>query len=139
MNNNKHIRFLKLAKEISELSDFKAHQIGCVLITGKQILSVACNLQKTHPLQMEYNRYRNLKGGNVIHKAHAETLCLSKAKNFGINFNNTTLYIFRQLKNKQWAIAKPCNGCMELIKNLGIKKIVYSVDEGYAIEFVRKI
>ena len=135
---SKHIRYLNIAKQISELSDFEPHKIGCVLISGKQIISVAHNCQKTHPLQKEYNKYRQLKG-NVIHKAHAEILCLNNARKSNVDFEKSTLYIFRQTKDGKWAIARPCIGCFQFIKELGINKIVYSTFENFAVEYVLNV
>ena len=132
---NKHIKYLSLAEQISELSDFEPHKLGCVLVFGKQIVSVAHNCQKTHPMQKKYNQFRNLRG-NVIHKAHAEVLCLNKARKQNIDFSNTTLYVFRKHKDETWAMARPCEGCFQFIKELGIKKVVYSTNGNFAIEYV---
>ncbi len=134
MNNTKHLRYLNLAKSISELSDFEPHKIGCILVYGKQIISVGYNCQKTHPLQKEYNRYRNLKGNNIIHKAHAETLCINRIRRLDVNLSECILYIFRQLKNGSWAMARPCESCLRLLQDNLISKIVYSTNGGYAYE-----
>ncbi|HBD93196.1 MAG TPA: hypothetical protein DC057_03390 [Spirochaetia bacterium] len=136
---NKHIRYLNLARNVSELSDYDQHHIGCVLEYKKHVISSGYNIVKSHPLQAEYNKYRPMRGPNVAHKLHAEIMCLHKAnKLFDIDFSDCTLYIFRALKNGEWAMARACPSCLAMIKDLGIKRIVYTTNYGYAIEHIER-
>jgi deoxycytidylate deaminase len=137
MQYDKHLRYLNLAASVSKLSDFKPHKIGCVLVYKKQILSVGYNTNKSHPIQKEYNNFRELLGSNVNHKAHAEIICIHRATKLGIDLSDCTLYIFRQHKDGTWAMAKPCIGCEQYIRDNNIRKIVFSSDiNSYTVEYL---
>jgi deoxycytidylate deaminase len=132
---NKHIHYLLKAKGISELSDFKPHKIGCILVYKKQVISVGYNTNKSHPIQKEYNSFRELRGASVNHKAHAEMICIHRATKLDIDLSKCTLYIFRQHKNGTWAMARPCMGCEQYIRDQKIKKVIYTTDKNsYILE-----
>ena len=61
----KNTKMFNLAKEISELSNFKRQHIGCVIVYKSHILSIGYNSNKTHPIQQIYNKYRYLNGNNI--------------------------------------------------------------------------
>ena len=134
---NKEIYYLNKAKEISYQSDFKQCNIGCIAVYKNIILAKGFNTNKTNPLQKEYNKYRKLDWNNGIEpkaKLHAEMMCINKIKNLDIDFNKVTLYIYRENKNSELAICKPCKACQKAIKDLGIKTIYYTINNGYRKE-----
>jgi deoxycytidylate deaminase len=131
---NNHIKYLEIAKNVSLLSDYSKQKLGAILVYKKHIISVGYNTEKTHPIQAEYNRHRVFYGNNIIPKAHAETICLNRAKDLTIPYKNCILYVFRQWKNGTWAMAKPCSACTEMIRQKGIKTVVYTTYDGFAIE-----
>ena len=126
------------AKEISYLSDYKRIHIGCVAVYKNQILAVGYNTNKTHPLQMKYNRYRNMVYENTEPKSslHAEMSCLMQIKDMDIDFSKVELYIYRE-NVFGLAMSRPCGACMKAIDDLGIKKIHYTTNGGFASE-IRK-
>ena len=125
--------FMNIAKEISRLSDYPNHHVGCIAVEGKRVLSTACNSQKTHPLQCKYNRFRNL--GNYPAKVHAEIACLSPLiGKKEIDFSQIKLYIYREHKNGVVALARPCLSCAQLIKDLGIKNVYYTGEDSLIYE-----
>lgn len=65
---------------------------------------------------------------------HAEISCLLQIKDLDIDFNKVKLYIYREDKNGNLAISRPCGACMKLIDKLGIKTIYYTIDGGYIKE-----
>lgn len=42
----------------------------------------------------------------------------------------STIYVSRFSKNGNTALAKPCKYCLEFIESVGIKRIVYTTDNG---------
>lgn len=122
------------------MSDFKRVHIGCIAVYKNQILSVGYNTNKTHPLQKKYNKFRNINYDNVepIPFLHAEMSCLLQIKEMDIDFNKVELYIYREDKNGNLAMCRPCKACMKMIDTLGIKNIYYTTNNGYAKE-VRKV
>lgn len=131
------MNYFDKAKNISFLSDFKNVHIGCVAIYKKQIIGTGFNTNKTNPIQMFYNKYRDFETiGKSQAKLHAEMSCILSIKNLNIDFSKVNLYIYREDKNRHIALSRPCKSCMQAIKDLGIKKINYTTYDGYAKEII---
>ena len=82
-----------------------------------------------------YNRFRESKDDVFInHKLHAEINCLNQLKHTEINYSKIKLYIYRIRKDKQFGMSRPCPSCMAAIKDMGIRTIHYTTDDGYACE-----
>ena len=130
------INYFSKSKGVSQLSDFKQVHIGCVAVYKKQVIGVGYNTNKTHPIQMKYNKYRDLEWNGIQPKAklHAELMCLLNIKDLNIDFAKVKIFIYREDKNGHLASSKPCNACMRAIKDYGIKDIYYTVDNGYNYE-----
>jgi len=109
---------------------------ACITYGKKDILSVGYNQNKTSPIQSRYNAYRNFKNKNgVIPKLHAEISAISKLPYYiyenNFNMKKSCIYIYREHKRTHHlAMALPCPACMAAIKQVGIKRIVYSIEDG---------
>ena len=98
-----------------------------------RIISSASNSNsKTHPLQKKYNKYRFTDEGD--HKQHAELAALVPLIRDGIDLSNAAIYVYRAHKNGTLAMSRPCPSCMQLIKDVGIKRVFYTTENGYAYE-----
>ena len=132
------MRFFKEAKKESLLSDYDGQHLGAVAVYGdKVILAKAHNSNKTNTTQYFYNRYRVEQKSNIMSKparSHAEVNLLRKIKFLDIDFSRVSVYIYRELKNGELGMARCCPACMAALKSLGIKKICYTTDDGYAEE-----
>lgn len=129
----RHKAYFKAAKVISELSDFHRVSVGCVVVYRHKIISSGYNSNKTNPTQKRLNIHRfNVDTPATIHAEVAALLPLINRKN--INFNDVSLYIYREYKNGNPALSKPCPSCLALIRQLGIKKLYYSGDNSYINE-----
>lgn len=120
---------------IASVSDFKKFHIGCVAVYQGKIIGLACNTRKTHPIQKKYNVYRNHENNDfLMPRLHAEITCLNNISKLDINFAKVKLYICRERTSGEIGLSRPCVACMRAIKDLGIKKIYYTTDVGYACE-----
>ena len=120
-----HKEYFKAAKAMSELSDFPRVNIGCVAVYKHKIISSGCNSTKTNPTQKRLNIYRF--DADTPATIHAELSCLLPLINRkDIDFGNVSLYIYREYKNGELALARPCPSCMKLITELGIRSIYYT-------------
>lgn len=129
----RHKAYFKAAKAMSELSNFKQHHIGCVAVYKHKIISSGCNSNKTNPTQKRFNIHRF--DVDTPATIHAELSCLLPLINRrDINFSDVSLYIYREYKNGEPAISRPCASCMALIRQLGIRKLYYSGDNSYISE-----
>lgn len=116
---NKHdIRFLNLAKVQSEKSE-ATFKLGCIIVKNGKIISRGHNIYKFH---REY--------GSGYHKfLHAEGKAIQEAFKRVDSIRGCVAYVYRKGKN----MAKPCHDCMGLLKEYGVKRVVYTC-EGYFLE-----
>lgn len=135
--NKADTKYFNKAKQVAHVSDFHRTHIGCVAVYQNQIIGIGCNMNKTHPLQQHYNRFR-IQSDNLLPKLHAEMSCINQIRNLDINFAKVKLYIYRIRKDQPFGIARPCPSCMAAIKDLGIKEIYYTTNDGYSFERLEK-
>ena len=120
-----HRAYFKAAKAIAGLSDFPRIKIGCCAVYKHKIISSGCNSMKTNPTQKRLNIYRF--DADTPATIHAELSCLLPLINRkDIDFSNMSLYIYREYKSGELALARPCPSCMKLITELGIRNIYYT-------------
>lgn len=128
-----HKAYFKAAKSMSELSDFKQYHIGAVAVYGHKIISSGYNSCKTNPVQKKLNIHRF--DADTPATLHAELSCLLPLINRkDIDFSNMSLYIYREHKNGNLALSRPCASCMALLRSLGIRHIYYTGDGSYINE-----
>ena len=128
--------FLK-ARQVATISDYYKTHIGCVAVYQGQVVGLGCNTNKTHPVQKFYNRYRE-PSDTMLPKLHAEISCINQIKHLNINFSKVKLYIYRIRKDQPYGMARPCPSCMAAIRDLGIRDIYYTTNEGYSYERLEK-
>lgn len=128
--------FFEAAEAVSKSSDYPRIHIGCVATYGNhRIISSGCNSNKTHPIQKKYNKER-FDSDYSRHSLHAEITTLLPLMKEDIDFSKVEIYTHRRRANGHLSMARPCPSCMALIKDLGIKKIWYTTEDGYACEHV---
>lgn len=124
--------YFRAAKAVSELSDHR-QPLGCVVVNKHRIVSSGFNShQKCHRIQalIDHERY----GVECPGRVHAEVSALLPLMKSGIDLSNATLYVHRQHKDGTLATARPCEGCIRLIRQLNIRRIRYTTEDGYAKE-----
>jgi deoxycytidylate deaminase len=132
--NNREARYFNIAKEVSLTSEFDRVKIGAILVLNKDIVAVSPNLKKSHPLQAKYNLVRwgeNRFVDRCRNSTHAEMACIIKAMDYDLT--KAEIYVYRYKHGKP-SLARPCKACLTMIKQVGIKTIYYSTDEGFAKE-----
>lgn len=128
-----HKAYFEAAKAVSKLSKCNYTHIGSVAVYNHKIISSGYNSDKTDPLQKKFNIYRFTEESPA--SLHAEIRCLKPLMgNKSIDFSKVTLYVYREYKNGELAMARPCKSCEKLIRTLGIKKVYYTHNNGYVFE-----
>ena len=121
------------------ISNFARVHVGCIAVYQGTIIGIGCNTNKTHPTQKYYNKFRG--GGKVdtlLPKLHAEIHCLNSIRHMDINFAKVKLYVYRVRNDQPYGMARPCPSCMAAIRDLGIRHVYYTTDDGFAYENVEK-
>ena len=128
-----HRAYFRVAKAMAKLSDFPKVQVGCCAVYKHKIISSGCNSMKTNPTQKRLNVHRF--DADTPATLHAEISCLLPLINRkDIDFKDVSLYIYREYKNGRLTLSKPCQSCMALIRELGIRKIYSSGNDSYISE-----
>lgn len=133
-------RYFKFAREASKQATYQgSHRfspmIGAVAVYKGSIVATAWNTNKTSPLQARYNVYRF--NADTPDKAHAEVSLIQKLRwKFGdsLDWSKVHVYLYREYKNGKLAPSRCCPSCLALLKELGIKRIYYTTEDGYVEE-----
>ena len=134
-------RFFKFARKAAELSTYRGSHnfkpaIGAVAVYKGSIVATACNTNKTSPLQAKYNIYR-FRDADTLDKAHCETVLVQKLRwKFGdsIDWTKVHIYLYREYKDGRLGPSRPCPSCMAMLKELNIKKVYYTTEDGFVEE-----
>lgn len=128
-----HRAYFAAARAISKMSDFPRVAVGAVAVSGHRIISSGYNSCKTDTVQKRYNIYRFSE--ETPASIHAEIMALKGLMNRNdIDFKNVSLYVYRECKNGDTALARPCPSCLKLITDLGIRDIYYTNNGGFSHE-----
>ena len=103
------MKYLELATRVAKANftsgNDKHFLFGAVCLRDDGAIVVASNIRTANPLRM----------------AHAEARCLRKAG------QGSTLWLVRINRLGQWAMAKPCPQCQNLIRHKKTKRVYYTV------------
>ena len=123
-------RYFEISKAVSKLSNIKRYKIGCCIVKKKDIVASACNIAKSSPIQKRYNVYRFPPNHEDCchHYIHAEMYAISKCNT---DLTDAKIYVYRENKNGELRMCRPCPACMEIIKERGIRDIYYTTGGGY--------
>jgi len=131
-------KFFDRAKAESQLSDYDGAHLGAVaVLKNRYVLAVGHNTRKTTPTQQHYNRYRTISKHDILTKparTHAEIEIYRKIRFLDVDFRDVEVYVYRELKDGSLALARPCASCAQALRDLGIRKIAYTVENGYVEE-----
>lgn len=114
-------------------------RIGCVAVYKKAILAKGFNTDKTHTEQARFNkwRYKNVGNRYLPEKLHAETSVLNRIRYLDIDFSKVHLYIYRETRDGNRAMCRCCPSCFAALRELGIKHIHYTSEQGFVHEVLK--
>ena len=99
------------------------------LLKKNRLQKIGINLNKTHPANLKYNYFT--KDGNDIRSmvgVHSE---LSAILKYGKEDCSDCVFVNIRIDKKgKLAMAKPCKGCQDLLKQIGYKKLFFTNEEG---------
>lgn len=134
-------RMFKQARIEAEHSTYDRIKVGCVIAYKHSVIGTGNNGNKSHPMQKEYNRkFRDfdVESGQYIHDAiHAEIAAINSIQytiGISVDWSKVKVFVYRICNGKEFGYgnAKPCPACMNAIKELGIRKVYYTDDDGYS-------
>jgi len=136
---NKRIldKILDTLSTLAKGVDDSSAKIAAAIVYKNRTIALGVNQMKSHPFQAKYG-----KNGDSIFM-HAEISVIKDALKI-LSFsemNDATLVVCRikrpsaQSKDFVYGMAKPCPGCTRAIVDFGIKKVIYTTDDG-GIEYL---
>ena len=108
---------LKRAMKLAKISTCKQKH-GAIIIKGGSVLSVGINRNKNNPTFVG----EATKNWSV----HAEAAAIKACA--GADLRNAIIYVARINKAHEPMMSKPCQKCEKLIREAGIRKVVYTID-----------
>ena len=127
--------FFRAADAVASLSNHNQSKLGCVLVDKHRIISSGHNSStRCSPIQKQMDAARF--GFSDKHRGpvHAETACLLPLIKQRADLSRSELYIVRRHKDGSLALSRPCSGCMSLLRAVGIRRVFFTVEGGYAVE-----
>lgn len=105
------------AMRLAENSSCKQKH-GAIIIRGGATMSVGVNVNKNDPVFV---------GESTTHiSVHAEAAAIRACGS--ADLSNAIIYVARINNSLSPMMSKPCSKCQILIKNAGIKRVVYTID-----------
>lgn len=131
-------RYFQFAKSASQSATYTGSHnfnpaIGAIAVYKGSIIGSASNSNKTSPLQKRYNKYR-FKAEDTLDKTHAEVALIQKIRWLAgnhIDWNKVEFYLYREYKDGSLAPSAPCPSCERMLRDLGIKKVHCTTENGY--------
>ena len=131
-------RGFKLAKAAREASTWKGPHLGASLIYKNRVLAMGWNSEKETKLQKSFNRYRTFDAEKYKNCEHAEIHALRNLiRNYNlkeIDMKKVNIFIYREWKDGTTALAKPCIACEMALRDIGIRNVFYTGENGIVYE-----
>lgn len=120
-----------LAK-VAAANPAQREKLAAAIVCRNKIISVGMNSMKSHPMAAKYG-----KNEHAVY-LHAEVAAIKNAlREIAVDdFTKCDIYITRVKKEKPftnkyvWGLAKPCAGCERAIAEFGLKRVIYTCDDG---------
>jgi len=117
------MRHLDLAKKIAKKSTHNKSRHGAVLVRGGSVLNFSENSNRFTKFGQRFIPF----GQDWRRPHHAEVGCilgLPKSATKG-----ATIYVARIGKDGKTKNSKPCQVCQTVLKHVGVKRAIYTIDE----------
>lgn len=118
--------------KVAAANPTQSEKMAAAIVYRNRIISIGMNSMKSHPLQAKY-----AKNDHAIY-LHSEIAAIKNAlREVEIDdLAKCDIYIARVKKEKPftkkyvYGLAKPCAGCERAIAEFGLKRVVYTCDDG---------
>ena len=115
-------RYMDLAKRGASQSSYPEYKHGAVLVKGSSIRNTAHNKNNFSSFGKRFQKDHN--GRSTVHAELGVILGLDRAITTG-----APVYVASVGKCGEYRLSKPCSMCHAAMKHVGIKKVVYTIDD----------
>ena len=117
-------RHMELAKRMAAQSVYPSYQHGAVLVKGSSVRNTSFNKGSFCSFG---NRFRKEPGHATLHAELGAILGLDRSITEG-----ATIFVARVGKEGDFKMSKPCSMCHAAMKHVGVKRVVYTIDNEVA-------
>jgi deoxycytidylate deaminase len=117
MLSRRQLRYFELAKKVSVLGEHPQHKIGCILVINKTHMVAGYNSNKTDP-----------NSPSPFKSSHAEFRAITSTRE---DLKGASIYVYREDHSGNLALSFPCENCLRLIKQKGIRNIYFTDYDGF--------
>lgn len=117
----KEMRFFEIAEKLAQKSNHPKFKLGAVVVDKNKIIGMGFNKLKTSPKSLHPWNTRHAELDSILN-CYREDL------------TGCQIYVFRRGKDGRIRKSLPCASCQATIRQMGIKRIHYTVDDGYNSE-----
>jgi deoxycytidylate deaminase len=118
---NRDRSYLSVARYLAGKSNAR-NTHGAVVVKGGRVLGTGWNKNRNHP--------------TIVSPEHIKTNCSYHAEEVAIreagesNVRGAIIYVARVNKNGEDRDSKPCQKCASLIEQVGIKRVIFTMESG---------
>ena len=116
-------RYIELAARIAQQTEFKEYKHGAILVRAGAVINTSCNKNKYKAWANQFRKKQ--RGHATVHAEIGAILGLDRSVTEG-----ATIYVVRVGKCGDLKNSKPCAMCEAAMQYVGIKKVVYSSEDG---------
>lgn len=127
---------MKRAFNASKRSNYQKYMIGAVIEKNGKPISIGWSQEKTHPFTNQHGTYSKNNCVHIGKNIHAEISAIFRVKNRE-SLIGAAIYIYRQNKDGNLAMSRPCPMCYKMIKECGFKKMIFTTDGGIEEELLK--
>tara|TARA_Y100000310_G_scaffold242284_1_gene246438 strand:- start:198 stop:644 length:447 start_codon:yes stop_codon:yes gene_type:complete len=116
-------RYMGLAKKVALQSEFPDYRHGAVLVKGNSVRNTTYNKDNFCAFGKRFQK--NHTGRTTVHAELGVILGLDRSITSG-----ATVYVARIGKlDEEYRLSKPCSMCHAALKYVGVKRVVYTIDD----------
>lgn len=118
---NRDRSYLSVARYLARKSSAR-NTHGAIIVKGGRVLGTGWNKNRNHPA--------------IVSPEHIKTNCSYHAEEVAIreagedNVRGAIIYVARVSKNGEDRDSKPCPKCEALIRQTGIKRVIFTMESG---------
>jgi len=123
---NKTKKFLDLAGNVANQGGYPRFKHGAALVKGSSVINTAYN--KNGYCSFGARFYEGNPNNVTLHAELASILNIERE-----NTENSVVYVVRVNTAGEYRLSKPCKMCESAMRFCGIKKVIYSTNDGFEV------
>ena len=119
-------KHIELAERVASQSIYSSFKHGAVLAKNGTVINASCNKNGFNSFGARFRKKEY--GCATLHAELGAILNVERSKTEG-----STVYVVRVNRRGEKRLSKPCHMCKSALQYCGVKKVIYSTNEGYEV------